>query len=126
MLRPWKLELEIDKKLDKAVYLQIADTIITDIRSGRLKAGDALPGSRNLAVTLKINRNTVVEAYQVLINEEWVISRERKGIFVSERLPVLQEKNINGLHNSHNGVSRRNGKYSTLSVTSIKQSFLIY
>ena len=93
MLRPWKLELEIDKKLDKALYLQIADTIITDIRSGRLKAGDTLPGSRNLAQALKINRNTVVEAYQVLINEEWVISRERKGIFVSENLPALHEKN---------------------------------
>lgn len=92
MLRPWKLELEIDKTLEKAVYLQIADTFIGDIRSGRLKAGDALPGSRNLALMLKINRNTVVEAYQVLINEEWVISRERKGIFVSEKLPVLQEK----------------------------------
>ncbi|WP_213279458.1 PLP-dependent aminotransferase family protein [Chryseobacterium indologenes] len=101
MLRPWKLELEIDKKLDKAVYLQIADTIISDIRSGRLKAGDALPGSRNLAQTLKINRNTVVEAYQVLINEEWVISRERKGIFVSERLPVLHERNAEIIHNSH-------------------------
>nr|WP_315028507.1 PLP-dependent aminotransferase family protein [uncultured Chryseobacterium sp.] len=92
MLRPWKLELAIDKKLDKAVYLQIADTIITDIRSGRLKPGDALPGSRNLAATLKINRNTVVEAYQVLMNEEWVISKERKGIFVSEKLPALQNK----------------------------------
>ncbi|MDR6486710.1 GntR family transcriptional regulator/MocR family aminotransferase [Chryseobacterium vietnamense] len=92
------MELEIDKKLDKAVYLQIADTIIGDIRSGRLKAGDTLPGSRNLAQSLKINRNTVVEAYQVLINEEWVISRERKGIFVSENLPALQEKNADVLH----------------------------
>ncbi|MGG5207600.1 PLP-dependent aminotransferase family protein [Chryseobacterium sp. MIQD13] len=91
MLRPWKLEFEIDKKLEKAVYLQIADTIITDIRSGRLKAGDTLPGSRNLATMLKINRNTVVEAYQVLINEEWVVSKERKGIFVSDRLPALHE-----------------------------------
>lgn len=100
MLRPWKLELEIDKKLDKAVYLQIADTIISDIRSGRLKPGDALPGSRNLAQTLNINRNTVVEAYQVLINEEWVISRERKGIFVSERLPLLHERNPEIIHSS--------------------------
>lgn len=109
MLRPWKLELEIDKKLDKAVYLQIADTIITDIRTGRLKAGDALPGSRNLAQTLKINRNTVVEAYQVLINEEWVISKERKGIFVSEKLPVLHEKNANALQDSKNQQAFPNG-----------------
>ncbi|MCT2563817.1 MocR-like pyridoxine biosynthesis transcription factor PdxR [Chryseobacterium herbae] len=92
MLRPWKLEFEIDKELEKAVYLQIADTIIADIRSGRLNAGDALPGSRNLALMLKINRNTGVEAYQVLINEEWVVSKERKGIFVSDKLPVLQER----------------------------------
>ncbi|WP_336687580.1 PLP-dependent aminotransferase family protein [Chryseobacterium bernardetii] len=97
MLRPWKLEFEIDKKLDKAVYLQIADTIITDIKSGRLKPGDTLPGSRNLAAMLKINRNTVVEAYQVLLNEEWVISKERKGIFVSGHLPVLHEKRIERL-----------------------------
>jgi len=92
MLRPWKLEFEIDKKLDKAVYLQIADTIIGDIQSGRLQLGDALPGSRNLALLLKINRNTVVEAYQVLINEEWVISKERKGIFVSDQLPILKAR----------------------------------
>jgi GntR family transcriptional regulator/MocR family aminotransferase len=92
MLRPWKLELEIDKKLDKAVYLQIADTIISDIQSGRLQSGDTLPGSRSLSLQLKINRNTVVEAYQVLINEEWVVSKERKGIFISDKLPILQSK----------------------------------
>ncbi|WP_343658413.1 PLP-dependent aminotransferase family protein [Chryseobacterium sp.] len=109
MLRPWKLELEIDKKLDKAVYLQIADTVITDIRSGRLKPGDALPGSRNLAQALKINRNTVVEAYQVLINEEWVISKERKGIFVSENLPALHEKKTDRIQDSLNQQMISNG-----------------
>ncbi|WP_160137760.1 PLP-dependent aminotransferase family protein [Chryseobacterium sp. c4a] len=102
MLRPWKLEFEIDKKLDKAVYLQIADTIITDIRSGRLKSGDALPGSRNLATMLKINRNTVVEAYQVLLNEEWVISKERKGIFVSDQLPSLHENRMDKIADTLN------------------------
>ncbi|ASK29177.1 GntR family transcriptional regulator [Chryseobacterium sp. T16E-39] len=95
MLRPWKLEFKIDKKLSKAVYLQIADTIISDIQSGRLKSGDALPGGRILASMLGINRNTVVEAYQVLINEEWVISKERKGIFVSEKLPPLEIRSKN-------------------------------
>lgn len=94
-MRPWKLEFEIDKKLDKAIYLQIADAIIAAIYSRRLKANDILPGSRNLALTLKINRNTVIEAYQVLINEEWVISKERKGIFVSDQLPALPSRQNN-------------------------------
>ncbi|MGU3375177.1 MocR-like pyridoxine biosynthesis transcription factor PdxR [Chryseobacterium sp. M5A1_1a] len=109
MLRPWKLEFEIDKKLDKAVYLQIADIIITDIRSGRLKAGDALPGSRNMAAMLKINRNTVVEAYQVLMNEEWVISKERKGIFVSDKIPVLHSKNMNRISKAEHQPMTANG-----------------
>lgn len=109
MLRPWKLELEIDKKLDQPVYLQIADTIIRDIRSGRLKPGDALPGSRNLAQTLKLNRNTVVEAYQVLMNEEWVISKERKGIFISENLPALHEKKTGRIQDSLNQEMISNG-----------------
>lgn len=92
MLRPWQLEIQLDTTADKAIYLQIADAIIKDIHSGRLKAGDALPGSRNLAQLLHVNRNTVVEAFNVLINEEWVVSRERKGIFVSAVLPALIPK----------------------------------
>ncbi len=87
MLRNWKFELQLNKQADQAIYLQIADAIIKDIQSGRLKAGDALPGSRNLAQLLKVNRNTVVEALNVLIIEGWLISKERQGTFVAETLP---------------------------------------
>lgn len=88
MLRPWKLEIQLDERSNKAIYLQIADAIILDIQSGRLKKGMALPGSRKLAQDLQLNRNTIVEALNVLLNEEWLIARERKGTFVSEVLPV--------------------------------------
>lgn len=91
MLRGWKFEIQLDEKSDKPVYLQIADAIIKDIHSGRLKAGDALPGSRNLAQVLKINRNTVVEALNVLIIEGWLFSKERQGTFVSDTLPNFTE-----------------------------------
>lgn len=87
MLRPWKLTINTDPKSRKAVYLQIADAIITDIRSGRLKPGDALPGSRTLSQDLGVNRNTIVESLNVLLNEEWIVSRERKGTFVADTLP---------------------------------------
>ncbi len=89
MLRPWKLEFQINDTCDKAVYLQIADAIIADIQSGRLKSGTALPGSRMLAQELQVNRNTIVEALNVLLNEEWLVSRERKGTFVAEQLPAM-------------------------------------
>ena len=94
MLRPWKLELHIDSQSDKAVYIQIADAIIADIQSGRLKKGTALPGSRKLAGDLHLNRNTIVEALNVLLNEGWLISKERKGTFVSDILPIADKKEL--------------------------------
>lgn len=99
MLRPWKLELQINYACDKAVYLQIADAIIADIQSGRLQKETALPGSRKLAQELGVNRNTVVEALQVLLNEEWLVSRERKGTFVTEILPVSAKQHNHPLIN---------------------------
>lgn len=91
MLRPWNIDIRPDEKSDKAIYLQIADAVINDIRSGRLKGGDALPGSRHLAASLNVNRNTVVDALNVLLAEGWVVSRERKGTFVADKLPKLKE-----------------------------------
>lgn len=91
MLRTWNFEMQLDEKSDKAIYLQIADAIINDIQSGRLKAGDALPGTRNIAQLLKLNRNTVVEALNVLIIEGWLVSKERQGTFIADTLPNFQE-----------------------------------
>lgn len=91
MLRSWKFEIQLDEKSDKAIYLQIADALIKDIHSGRLKAGDALPGSRHLAQLLKVNRNTVVEALNVLIIEGWLVSKERRGTFVADTLPDFKK-----------------------------------
>ena len=109
MLRGWKFEFQLNKQTDKAIYLQIADAIIRDIQSGRLKPGNALPGSRNIAQLLKINRNTVVEALNVLIIEGWLISKERQGTFVSETLPNFKESKINACNTNEikNAISKR-------------------
>jgi GntR family transcriptional regulator/MocR family aminotransferase len=90
MLRPWKFEIQITPQSGKAVYLQIADAIIKAIQNGRLNSGELLPGSRNLSVLLKVNRNTIIEALNVLILEGWLISKERKGTFVSDVLPSFK------------------------------------
>ncbi|WP_312076694.1 GntR family transcriptional regulator [Chryseobacterium sp.] len=87
MLRDWNFQIELKSDSDKPIYLQIADAIMNDIHSGRLKAGNALPGSRNLSQLLKVNRNTVVEALNILLNEGWLVSKERKGTFVADILP---------------------------------------
>ncbi|MET0243073.1 MAG: PLP-dependent aminotransferase family protein [Flavitalea sp.] len=91
MLRPWNINIRLNSSSEKAIYLQIADAIIDDIRNGRLSSGTALPGSRQLAELLKVNRNTIVDALEVLLIEGWLVSRERKGTFVAEELPQLNK-----------------------------------
>jgi GntR family transcriptional regulator/MocR family aminotransferase len=91
MLRPWQLEIQINNNSDKAIYLQIADAIIEAIKTGILNSGNALPGSRQLAGLLKVNRNTVIEALDVLIAEGWLVTMERKGTFVADILPIITE-----------------------------------
>ncbi len=89
MLRPWQFEIQLDKKSKKALYLQIADALISSIRSGKLKSGNALPGSRHLAGLLKVNRSTVIEALVVLIDQGWLITVDRKGTFIADVLPEV-------------------------------------
>lgn len=89
MLRPWQFEIHLDKKSNKALYIQIADAVINAIKSGKLTSGNALPGSRNMAGLLNVNRNTVIEAIDVLTAEGWLISIDRKGTFVADVLPEI-------------------------------------
>lgn len=92
MLRLWNLNLKLDKKLQKPIYLQITDQIIDYIKKGGLKSGDILPSSRQLANEWSINRNTITKAFDILVTEGWVCSHERKGLFVSANLPLKKTK----------------------------------
>lgn len=91
MLRPWDLQITINGNCERAVYIQIADAIISAIKDGKLQSGDPLPGSRLLATQLKVNRNTVIDGLEVLLVEGWLVSKERKGTFVADHLPNVKE-----------------------------------
>ncbi len=86
MLRPWKTILDLKLDAPTAVFGQIANGIVDEIQKGRLLPGTPLPGSRELAEDLGVNRKTVVLAYEQLLAEGWLTSVPKKGTFVSERL----------------------------------------
>ncbi|MDP8999871.1 MAG: PLP-dependent aminotransferase family protein [Myxococcota bacterium] len=69
------------------IFLRIARQVADDIRRGRLRSGDALPGTRLLAESLGINRNTVVSAYSELVAEGWAIARPGGGTYVADSIP---------------------------------------
>ncbi len=69
------------------VFLRIARGVMRDIRRGRLKPGQQLPGSRPWADELGLNRNTVLAAIAELEAQGWVTTSPTRGTFVSEALP---------------------------------------
>ncbi|MDR2220627.1 MAG: PLP-dependent aminotransferase family protein [Methylobacillus sp.] len=92
MLRPWKLKIDIQRNAGMAIYLQIAQCIIEEIQRGRLLSGTALPGTRELAENLGINRKTVMLAYDELVAQGWLSAEGKRGTFVSSAIPALNNK----------------------------------
>lgn len=86
------LPLALDAHSGLPLFQQISSAIVTAIRRGRLRPGDRLPGSRTLAVSLVVNRNTVIAAYDELAGEGWIESSTARGTFVSRSLPEFRPK----------------------------------
>ncbi|MCL5767546.1 PLP-dependent aminotransferase family protein [Acinetobacter sp. ANC5681] len=90
MQQPWKMRLHLAEREEKTIFLKLANQIIQEILSGRLRQGTRLQGSRTLADELGINRKTVQSVYEDLEAQGWLVSKPRQGTFVSEHLPDLK------------------------------------
>ncbi len=90
VMYPWRTSLSIDKQSVTPIYLQIVNAISREIVAGRLASGQKVPGSRQLGDLLKVNRKTVVIAYDELMAQDWLEIVPARGTFVSRNLPVVQ------------------------------------
>jgi GntR family transcriptional regulator / MocR family aminotransferase len=86
-MRGWDFTISLDPQATVPIFVQIARTIAGDIRRGRLHPGDVLPGTRALARTLGVHRNTVIAAYGELTAEGWITTERGRGTFISKTLP---------------------------------------
>ncbi|WP_046242569.1 MocR-like pyridoxine biosynthesis transcription factor PdxR [Hymenobacter terrenus] len=87
MLRAWDTNFQPAFTTGRPVYVQISELLANEIRRGRLLPGTALPGTRELAKQLGVNRKTAVLAYDELLAQGWLESQHTRGTFVSSRLP---------------------------------------
>lgn len=62
---------------------QVRQMMVTAILDGQLPLEQPLPSSRDLAGRLDVARNTVVLAYHQLVDEGYLVARERSGYFVN-------------------------------------------
>ena len=83
---PWGSGLEIDRDAVLPPFLQIARALAGDIQRGRLRPGDRVPGSRQLAESLRVHRNTVIAALAELMAEGWVEAVPGRGTFVAQAI----------------------------------------
>ena len=94
-------ELHITFNLKSPKYIQIYNNIKDLILESKLKCGEKLMSKRQLAQSLDVSLNTVIAAYTELLNEGYIISREKQGYYVNEILiekkeikPIIQEKKV--------------------------------
>lgn len=69
-------------------YLQIADAIRDAIKNGQVMPAEKLPSARVLAEQLSVNRHTVMAAYNELIAQGWVETKQRQAYTVATLLPI--------------------------------------
>ncbi len=55
------------------------------IEAGVYAPGDRLPSVREVAISERLNPNTVARAFQKIASDGYVIAIEKKGYFVAER-----------------------------------------
>jgi GntR family transcriptional regulator len=77
--------LEVDLHSSKPVYQQLIDQVKHAVASGRLREGDKLPSIRDVAVAVRVNRNTIARVYTELEREGIVTMRPGQGCFVTAR-----------------------------------------
>ncbi|NLM36542.1 MAG: PLP-dependent aminotransferase family protein [Firmicutes bacterium] len=67
---------------DRPAFLQLKEYLKEQILGGIIQAGERLPSTRELASTLRLGRNTVIQAYQDLEEEGFIETVPGQGSFV--------------------------------------------
>lgn len=87
----WHQLFKLDSSSDQSLQAQLRQALVKAILDGRIPVDIPLPSSRELCRQLSVARNTVVLAYQHLIDENYLISHERRGYFVN---PAILEGRV--------------------------------
>lgn len=80
--------LSLSKEKKKPLYVQLYHQLQQEIMEGILAEGTILQGSRQLAKTLQVSRNTVDNAYSMLAAEGYILAKRGIGYQVA-KLPRL-------------------------------------
>jgi len=76
---------------ERPIYVQLVEKIRLEIISGKLKSGERIPSVRELALTARVNPNTMQKALVELENEGLVYTERTNGKFVTENKDLIEK-----------------------------------
>ena len=77
--------VEIKRGEYASLQIQIREAFVSAILDGQLGHDEPVPSTRKMAKVLGVSRNTVMLAYQGLLDDGYMVSRERSGYYVSDK-----------------------------------------
>lgn len=76
------------------LYAQLRDHLRMLILSGVLVPGQKMPGVRQLADYLDINRHTISRALHDLKDQGLIVTEQGRGTFVAKDIPIVAKRNV--------------------------------
>ena len=99
------LIISLDPSSGISLQAQIRQSIVESILNHSILSGDKLPSSRSLAQQLRVSRNTVIHAYQALVDTGYLRPRERSGYVVSDDAPTTRLVDTPGNEDGNNAMT---------------------
>ena len=97
------MQLSINTADPRPIYVQIMDEVRRAIVLGTLRPEDPLPSVRQLASDLRVNPNTVAQAYRELERAGVAYVRRGQGTFIADAGPAAESER----HDLARGVAER-------------------
>ena len=97
-MRDWLVHIK--RSENASLQMQIREALVSAILDQQLAREEPIPSTRKMAKSLGVSRNTVVLAYQGLLDDGFLVARERSGYYVSEKAgldtPLPKRPKANG------------------------------
>lgn len=82
-MRDWLVHIK--RSENSSLQMQIREALVSAILDQQLAREEPIPSTRKMAKSLSVSRNTVVLAYQGLLDDGFLVAKERSGYYVAEK-----------------------------------------
>ncbi|MBG1231996.1 PLP-dependent aminotransferase family protein [Aestuariivirga litoralis] len=82
-MRDWLIHIKRGEYA--SLQTQIREALVSAILDRQLDQQEPIPSTRKMAKSLGVSRNTVVLAYQGLLDDGYLLAKQRSGYFVSDK-----------------------------------------